>query len=112
MLSIPEVSGVDMIFGGSKVFEFMPKMAEIPDDYPNKAKWDKVTGDWFFLGMKNAKWTPKPGVDTRRALAAVMAVLGSFAPKHEHKEAAVSFMLSEWFLDVTYEVGKRGPKKA
>lgn len=108
MLAIPEVSGVEMVFGGAKVFEIMPKMKDIPDDYPNRAKWDKVTSDWFFLGMKNAKWTPKPGVDQKKALAAVAAVLSSFLPKHEHKEAAVSFMLSEWFENVTYEPGKRG----
>lgn len=41
--------------------------------------------------------TAKPGVDAHKALRAIKAVLGSYEPKHEHKEAACAFMLSEWF---------------
>lgn len=106
MLAIPEVTKVDVIFGGDKALEIMPRMQDIPEDFPNRQKWEKVMEDWFFLGLKNAKWTPKAGVQQSKALAAVATVLRSFAPKHEHKTAAVAFMLSEWFEDVIYEVKK------
>jgi hypothetical protein len=106
MLKVPEVDGVDVIFGGKKALEIMPRMQDIPEDFPNRKKWEKVMNDWFFLGLKNAKWTPKEGVETKKALSAIKTVMGSFAPKHEHKEAAVVFMLSEWFHDVTYEVAQ------
>ena len=49
---------------------------------------------------------PKEGVDTKKALRHVKAVLGSWEPKHEHKEAGVAFLLNEWFDDVTYETTK------
>lgn len=103
MLAIPDVTKVDTVFGGDKALEIMPKWEDIPKDYPNRMKWKQVMSDWFFRGMKNAKWTPKAGVKTSKALAAVATVLRSFAPEHEHKEAAVAYMLSEWFEDVTYD---------
>jgi len=106
MLTIPDVTKVDQVFGGDKALEIMPKMKDIPKDFPNKRKWEKVMSDWFFQGMKNAKWIPKEGVQTNKALAAVVTVMRSFAPDHGHKEAAVAFMLSEWFEDVTYDTAK------
>lgn len=106
MLAIPEVDAVDAVFGGSKAIEIMPKMKDIPRDYPSRKKWEKVMSDWFFQGLKDAKWTPKAGVDTKKALMAIKTVMGSYAPKHEHKSAAVAYMLSEWFEDVTYTTAK------
>jgi hypothetical protein len=102
MLKVPDVTMLDVAFG-ARAMDFMPKMEDIPDDFPNRQKWEKVTGTWFFGGLKNAKFTPKAWVDQGNALAAIRSVLGSFAPKHEHKEAAVAYMLSEWFDDVTYD---------
>ena len=106
MLAIPDVTKVDQVFGGDKALEIMPKRKDIPKDYPNRQKWHKVMNDWFFEGIKNAKWTPKAGVDSKKALAAIVTVLRSFAPDHGWKEDAVSFMLSEWFEDVTYDTAK------
>lgn len=107
MLAIPDVDKVDVVFSGQKALEIMPKMKDIPKDFPNRRKWGQVMNDWFFNGLKNAKWTPKAGVDQGKALAAIATVMRSFAPKHEHKQAAVAFMLSEWFEDVTYETAKK-----
>lgn len=41
--------------------------------------------------------TARPGVDRDKALVAIKAALGSFEPKHEHKEAGCAFLLHEWF---------------
>jgi hypothetical protein len=54
MLAIPEVDGVDAVFGGNKALEIMPKVKDIPTDYPNRKKWEKVMSDWFFLGLRQA----------------------------------------------------------
>ena len=40
--------------------------------------------------------------DTNKAIRHLKAILVSYDPKHEHKEAGVAFLLSEWFEDVTY----------
>ena len=103
MLPIPVVDGVSMVFG-CDALKIMPAEKDIPADYPNRQKWEKLTSTWFFRGLKKgAEFIPKPGVDKAKAIAAIRCVLGSFEPSHEHKGTAVSFMLSEWFEDVKYE---------
>jgi len=105
MLAIPEINRADIAFGNIK---HMPKYETLPADFKrhNGNDYVKAVSSWFFSGAKatpdgliidNMKFTAKPGVDRMKALAAIKAVLGSFEPKHEHKEAACAFMLSEWF---------------
>ncbi len=66
-------------------------------------RWVKFQQDWFFKGLSGAVFTSKEGVDQRAALRHLKTVQGSFEPKHEHKEAAVAYLASRWFDDVTYE---------
>jgi hypothetical protein len=33
--------------------------------------------------------------------------MGSYQPKHEHKEAAVAFLFNEWFDDETHQRTER-----
>ena len=102
-----EVSELDMVFGG-KVMQLLPKYEDIPREFKqfSGTKWNNVIGDWFFSGLKNAKWTPKKGINTNKALRHIKAVLGSWEPKHEHKEAGCAYLLSQFFEDVQYEKGK------
>ena len=105
MLAIPELTAADVAFGGIK---HMPKYETLPADFKrhNGNDYCKAVTSWFYNGAKGSpdglivdgmKFTAKPGVDAGKALRAIKAVLGSFEPKHEHKEAACAFMLSEWF---------------
>lgn len=105
MLAIPELDGPSVVFGDIK---HMPKYDTIPADFKrhNGNAYVKAVSSWFFSGGKRdgdaiiidgVKFVPKAGVDSNKALRAIKAVLGSFEPKHEHKEAACAFMLSEWF---------------
>lgn len=105
MLAIPELDRVDVAFGNIK---HMPKYETLPADFKrhNGNDYVKAVSSWFFSGAKptpdgliidGMKFSAKPGVDRMKALAAIKAVLGSYEPKHEHKEAACAFMLSEWF---------------
>lgn len=106
MFAIAEIDPISAMFP-TRVDHLMPKYENIPKEFKNwngRGKWNKVVSDWFFYGLKNAKWTPKPGVDTQKALRHVKVVLGSWEPKHEHKEAGVAFLLNEWFVDVKYEL--------
>ena len=89
------------------VLSLMPDKADIPEDITRRrSKWCQVASDWFFRGLKNAKWTPKEGIDPNKALRHIGTILGSWEPKHEDKEAAVAYLLSEWFEDVSYTKGK------
>lgn len=105
-IPIQEISDLDVVFPGN-VAALMPKWEEIPEEFRRgHGRWDDVVNDWFFHGLKNSQWTPKPGVDTNKALRHIKAILASFEPKHEHKTAAVAYLLSEWFENVTYEKAK------
>lgn len=104
MLPVPDVTTLDAAFG-SRALEIMPAEKDIPSDFRDRKKWENFARAWFFRGLKKAEFIPKPGVDKAKALAAIKCVLGSFAPSHEHKEAAVAYMLSEWFEDVKFELG-------
>ena len=100
LLPVPDVSGLDVVFG-SDALSWMPAWEDIPDEYRNMnalTEQNKIVQQWFFRGLNpKVKFVPNPGVDKEKALAAIKATLGSYEPKHEHKEAAVAYMLASWF---------------
>lgn len=87
--------------------ELMPLWEEIPAEFKEYrgTKWNGVFNDWFFHGASNIKYQPKAGVNANKAMRHINAVMQSFAPKHEHKEAAVAYLLSQWFDSISYEKG-------
>lgn len=104
MLAIPELTSLEVAFGNVK---HMPKMADIPSAFTeDRNEFVRAACSWFFEGGKRdgrsiiidgKTFTAKEGVDATKALSAIKAVLSSFEPNHEHKEAACAYMLSEWF---------------
>lgn len=102
IIPIQEVSDIELAFGGN-VDKLMPAYDSIPQEFKRgSTKWNKVFSQWFFSGLTGARWTPKEGVDKGKALRHVAAIMASFSPKHEHKEAACAFLMSQWFEDVKY----------
>ena len=93
------VTDVDMTFGN--IEKLMPPMRDIPDDLPQWAT--KLCDDWFYCGLKSLELTPKDGIDKQTAMRHIRTILGSFAPKHEHKTAAVAYLLSQWFEPAKWE---------
>jgi uncharacterized protein YutD len=107
MYKIQEVTDSDLMFGGN-INKLMPKYGDIPDEFKSYYnKWSIIVGDWFFKGLNNVKFIPKDGVDTNRALNHINAILRSFEPAHEYKQAGCAYLLSEWFEDITYDNKKR-----
>ncbi len=98
MLQIPEVSDVDIAFPANPP---LPAWNDIPEKFRryNGTPFNKIASTLFFKGGKLSDFglTPKEGVDVNKAMRAIRCCLGSFEPKHEHKEAGVAFMFSEWF---------------
>ena len=94
-LPIP-VSDVDMAFGG-KAMEILPPMDAIPAEFQRgNSEWNRFISDWFFRGLKTYP-EPREGVDFELALKNLKCVIGSFEPKHEHKEAGAAYLASLWF---------------
>lgn len=52
---------------------------------------------------KEAGPDPEAGVDRYKALRHIHYILGSWEPKHEHKEAGAAFLFNEWFEDAKWE---------
>ena len=99
MRKVPTINKLDLTFGNIK---HLPPMSEIPDKFEmhSDSFQNKFISKWFFSGLTEADVAaliPKPGVDKNKALIAISAILKSFEPKHEHKEAGAAFLLSEWF---------------
>jgi hypothetical protein len=91
-----EVTAADRAFGG-KVNEILPPWAEIPEEFKRQGgQWVAWQQDWFFRGLKRYP-VPREGIDLRQAMANLACVQGSFAPKHEHKQAGVAYLASLWF---------------
>jgi hypothetical protein len=101
MLAIPEVSDVDIAFA-ARALDWMPSWDEIPEEFKyGDTEWNKIVSRWFFRGLsEKVEFHPKKGVDAEKAFRVIQATMGSFAPKHEHKEAACAYMLSEWFTKI------------
>lgn len=108
MPEIREPMEVDPVFAAfpASVRHMMPDYKDIPEEFKRgRTKWNELVSTWFFRGLKNAQYKPKEGIDQKKALRHLKCIMGSWEPKHEHKEAAVAYLLSQWFEDITYEPG-------
>jgi hypothetical protein len=99
MLPIPELSDLEVAFPAKAPippWDELPK--EFRDNWDDNA-WCDIAAKFFYKGgsLDEFKLTPKEGVDVKKAIRAIKAALGSFEPSHEHKMAAVGYMLSQWF---------------
>jgi hypothetical protein len=98
MLTIPEIDDVTLAFP-ARALDWMPEMEDIPVEFVEETtEWSKIAHAWFYDGLSpETEFHAKEGVDAQAAFRAASATLRSFAPKHEHKMAAVAYMLSQWF---------------
>lgn len=97
---------LDMVFGGD-MKELLPPYDSIPKEFKdwNNEPWGQLVTDWLYHGLKSFEATPKEGVDKRKALTHVGAILASFDLKHEHKMAGAAYLLSQWFDEPQWAKG-------
>lgn len=101
-----KVHDAEIAFGG-KMQSLLPAMADIPEEFrKGNSKWNQVVSDWMFSGIKDCQWKPKEGIDPNEAIRHIKAIMVSFEPKHEHKEAGCAYLLSQFFDDLKYERAK------
>lgn len=101
-MEVQDVTNLAVAFG-CRAMELMPPYKDIPDDYKRgHTKWNKLFNDWFFGGLKSLDVAPKKGIDKQKALTHIRAIMVSFEPQHEHKEAGVAYLMSEWFEDAQW----------
>jgi hypothetical protein len=86
------------------IADLMPKWEEIPKEFKeDNTKWDKFFTDMFFFGVKVSKYVPKPDIIIKTAMRHISCIAHSREPQHEYKQAAIAFLLSEWFEDIVWE---------
>lgn len=93
------ITALDVAFPTASVLSaLLPAMEAIPTYYPGCTSFRKVQQKWFFKGLEEKDLPrPKPGIDRDVAIRHLQCIQGSFAPKHEHKVAAVAWLMSLWF---------------
>lgn len=98
---IDEISDTEVAFSTMK---FLPPMEAIPQEFiDGNTKWNRLFRDWFYYGLKSLKVAPKNGIDSQKAIRCLKAHIGSFEPKHEHKDAGVAYMMSLLFEEAEWQ---------
>ena len=88
---------MEMAFGPRDLSSLLPAMSDIPNEFKQWTNpWVRLAARWFYSGL-NGNFVAKEGIDGRAALRHVGAILRSFEPQHEHKEAGCAYLLSLWF---------------
>lgn len=89
---------LDIAFAATVIGTFLPPWEEIPKQFKSQNHpMAKVAALWFFMGLDNATFIPRDGIDKGAALAQIATCLRSFQPQHEHKEAGVAYLLNNFF---------------
>jgi hypothetical protein len=87
------------------IARLLPPAEAIPEQFGRHlgTKWNRFVGEQFFAGVKDIKATPREGIDPAKAWRHYSAIVGSWEPKHEYKEAAAAYLLSVWFEDIDWK---------
>jgi hypothetical protein len=86
----------------------MPAYADIPEEFRcGRTVFNEIQRMWFFWGLKKWMLQPKPGIDHKQAQAHLGAIQQSWTPSHEHKAAAVAYLMSRWYVEPKAERGRR-----
>lgn len=109
MFPIKEVSDVMLAFPAGVVREgYLPAWDDIPKEFKDRGnnKWRDLFSKLFLTGGQSGMdlyLQAKSDADIGKAWRHINACMGSFEPKHEHKEAGVAFLFSEWFEDYEWK---------
>lgn len=82
----------------------MPPWESIPEQFRSlnsRTEWNRFVSSWFFTGWPTGRLLyARPDVDPEAAFRHLETIMRSFEPKHEHKEAAVAWLMSRWYADI------------
>ncbi len=104
-----EVTDLTLAFPAYVVGELMPDYEDIPKEFRERShtrfnKWLDFQSRWFRQDLPSTTQVfLKEGIDGEKAFRHLRAIQGSYEPKHEHKQAAVAYLASLWFEDISYE---------
>lgn len=98
-----DIDGLQMALGADLTKDsLIPPYLDIPEEFRRERgdarPWLKIQSDWFFHGLKDkGEFVAKKDIDAGDAWSHLATIQGSWDPKHEHKMAAVAWLMSRWF---------------
>jgi hypothetical protein len=118
-----EVTDVEIAFPASAP-KYMPTLDQCTTYLTalgaEEGKWREFQRTWFYEGLPpefavGLRTIDGEVIDGNKAFRHLKVIQGSFAPQHEHKEAAVAVLAHMWFDDYAFEgfdVEKEEPSSA
>lgn len=106
-MDIPEISNAELALGTTKA---LPKYEDIPKEFKNwnnPTKWNKLFSDMFYNGLEFLRVDPREGVDPEKAVRVIRSHMVTWEPKHEHKEAGVAYLMSQYFKDAIWKAKEK-----
>lgn len=95
-----EVTDSELSFG-YRDSRLMPTMEIVPKEFQEvRTKWNDLFSKLFFKGSEGYVFTAKPGIDKTKAIRHLRALMRSWEPRHQHKEAACAWVMSLWFESI------------
>jgi hypothetical protein len=100
-ITIPAMTDAEIFLGTTFG---LPGFSLIPEEFvKSSTKWNRLFNDMFFCGLASIQLFPQEGVDLVKAQRHIKALMKSTDPKHEHKEAGVAYLMSQYFEDAEWE---------
>lgn len=88
----------DWGFGGADRVTDFPSMEDIPAPYKTSDNpYVQLQREWLFGGIRRSRLLHRPNVDRDAAVRHLSALQESFVVSHEHKQAAVAYLMAMWF---------------
>lgn len=97
----PKVGAPELAFPTFDTPEALVEEAKKRGFYNGNSKANDLFSKWFFSGLESGEIVPREDGDkvkTNKALLFAKALMGSFKPKHEDKEAVCALIFSETLL--------------
>lgn len=96
------VSDAELVFPASAM-KLMPAWDEIPAEFKiSSNEWAQIASALIFGKLsEQAEFDVIDGIEPQMMGRHLQVIMGSYAPKHEHKEAAVAYLLSLWNHSIT-----------
>ena len=90
-----DVDAITATFPGRVSGTLLPLREEIPEEFQDwNNPWCRLVSQWFFRGLEEIRF--REGIDYTKAVHHLKACIGSFEPKHEHKQAGTAYLMSLW----------------
>jgi hypothetical protein len=96
------VPDVQFAFPAYIIGTLITEWDDLPDEFRNRTSgYEELAGHACFNNVGFRSDSLLEGIDIELANRQLNAIARSFQPKHQHKEAAIAYLLSLWLVQPT-----------